>query len=507
MNVRRGMGLVLCFAIAVLATGCADEKARTALYRAEQAHYAAGKMETEARLGNAKPDSATLLRLREAFAKVRAAAPGPYRVEGVGEARAISLGTLRLVASAEASCVRLALEANRPDLAIDAARRLQEEAAADTATARQAAFMEVAAYRAMRRYDDAIVQMKRILRAYPPKPPTAQGEDPVLTVPDAIVELKRALGDEEGAKRELREALQYYQRVVSNADDPRLEAQVRARILRTNLDLGQAGRALEEANTLERLVASTPSLRPMLAEVAFAKGKIRAQTEKDPTEGIAILDRIAIDLPDSPLAPRAIFEAGAQAEAKNRLDLAKARYEAVLQRFPRSSEVAPLALYRLAMIEEKTGEWRIAKGTLESIPVRYPRSAAAAEAPMAIIQHYMRVGQASAAKLYFPKALATYRELVRKDEGGPFATVVRFKMYQIHLVQQDSTALYAMTDEMLASDPRHPYTAQAILESAKAARQFGNSPRAVAYLRRFLQNFPNSPLVGDVRREIQEHGG
>lgn len=496
-----------CLLAGLLLIGCSDERPRTLLYRAEKALYEARKVETEARLGNPKPDSTTLLRIRQAFLKVRAAAPGPYPIEGDKDARDVALATVRAVGAAEASGVRLALEAQRPDLAIEAAKRLQEEAKADTAMARQAAFMEVAAYQVMRRYDDAIAQMKKILATIPPHPPSGGAEDPILALPDAIIELKRNLGDEEGARREVRAALEYYQRVLPEAKSPALQAQIRARILSKYLDLGQVGRALEEVNTLEKLVASTPSLRPMLAEVAFAKGKIRAQTEKDPTEGIAILDRIAIDLPDSPLAPRAIFEAGVQAEAKNRLDIAKARYEAVLQRFPRATEVASLSLFRLALIEEKTGDWRIAKGTLESIPIRYPRSTAAAEAPMAVIQHYMRQNQVTAAKLYFPKALATYRGLVSRDSTGRVAPVVRFKMYQLYLVQPDSSGVYAMTEEMLANDPTHPYTAQVLLESARAAKRFGNSARAVDYLRRFLKYFPNTSYTADVRRELREHGG
>lgn len=497
---------LLVFAAGVLA-GCGDAVERAALFRAEKRLYEARKAEEQARLASTPPDSAALLRLRAAYLKVRMTVPGPYKVDWKKDPTAIALPTIRAVGAAEAAAARLALEARRPDLALEAGRQLEIDAAQDTVTSRQAAFIQVAAYQSMRRYDDAIAEMKAILKKYRPMPPPPNGEDPVLSIPDAIVGMRRNLGDQEGATRELRDAIDYYESVIAVQRPPALEAQVRARILRNELELGQVGRALQEVNTLERLVTSTPSLRSMLAEVAYAKGKIKAQTDKDPREGIDILDRIATDFPNSPLAPQAIFEAGTQAEAKGMIPDAKARYEAVLQRFPHAEDVAPLSLYRLGLIQEKMGDWQGAKSTLESVPVRFPRSAAAAEAPIAVIQHYLRDGRKTTAELYYPKALETYRGLIQADSSGQAAPIFRVKMFQIYMAKKDSSGVYAITDEMLRADPKHPYTAQLLLQGAKAAREFGNTPRGVAYLRQFLQNFPNSPLAGDVRREIKEHGG
>ncbi len=498
---------LLVLGAGLLLVGCGGGAEQAAVYRAEKLLYAARKTEAEARLATPQPDSTTLLRVREAFMKVRASAPGPHKIEGDKRTRERRIAAIRTIGAAEASGVRLALEARRADLALEAAERLQIEAAADTATARQAAFMAVAAYQGLRRYDDAVAQMKRILATYPPLPPPPNGEDPILLIPESIVNLRRNLGEDEAATRELRFALQYYQGLLERKQIPGLEAQIRARVLRTNLELNQVGRALEEANTLERLVMSTPSLRSMLAEVAFAKGKIKATVDKDPREGIAILDRIATDFPNSPLAPRALFEAATQMESKGRLEDARGRYEAILQRFPATPEVAPLSLYRLGMVQEKLGDWTRAKSTFESVPIKYPRSTAAAEAPLAVIQHYVREGRRTAAELYFSKALETYRALIKQDDTGRLAPLFRVKMLQIYAAGRDSNGIYEITEEMLQNDPKHPYTAQVLLEAAKAAKSFGNERRGLAYLRRFLQDYPRSPLAGEVRRELKEHGG
>jgi len=80
-------------------------------------------------------------------------------------------------------------------------------------------------------------------------------------------------------------------------------------------------------------------------------------------------------------------------------------------------------------------------------------------------------------------------------------------MFQIYMAEKDSTGVYAITNEMYRADPKHPYTAQLLLQAARASAGFGNPQRGVTYLRQFLQEFPNSPLASQVRREIKEHGG
>jgi len=499
--------VLLLAGLAVLVAGCGDGPELASLYRAEKLYYQARREESQARLVTPQPDSTTILRLRTAYLNVRRVVPAPRAVGGEREDRDRALATIRTVGAAEAAGVRLALEAHRADLALEAAVRLQTEAAGDTGTARQAAFMAVAAYQGLRRYDDAVAQMKSIMRTFPPGVSTSGGGDPVLAVPEAIVSLRRSLGDEESASKELREGLVYYQSLLDLRRPPELEAQIRARILRTDLELNQVGRALEETTTLERLVLATPSLRPMLAEVAFAKGKIKATIEKDPSEGIAILDRIATDFPSSQLAPRALLEAATQAENKGLLAAAKARYEGVLQRFPESPQVAPTALLRLGLVLEKMDDWNDAKGTIESVPVRYPLSTAAAEAPFAVIQHYLRDGRRTVAELYFSKALGTYRTLVQTDSTGQLAPLFRVKMFQIYAAKKDTAGIYGITDEMLRTDAKHPYTAQALLQAARAAKEYGNNARAAAYLRRFAQEFPKSPLIDSVRRESRALGG
>jgi outer membrane protein assembly factor BamD (BamD/ComL family) len=359
----------------------------------------------------------------------------------------------------------------------------------------------------MKRYDDAVGAMKDILARFAPSVPPPNAEDPILALPLTIVSLRRNLGDTEGATRELREGLEYYQSLLERPLDPELEAHVRARVIRTALELDLPGRALAQVDSLQILVRRHESLRSMLPEVAFAQGKIRASIDRDPSDGIGILERIATDFPGSPYASQGLFEAASQLEAKGRFAEAKDRYGALLQRYPEAPELAPRAMLRYAALQDRLGDWISAKNTLEALPVRYPQSLAAADAPIAVIQHYMRENRRTAAELYFSKALDTYRTLVERDSTGRFAPVFRVKMFQIHSARNDTVGMYAITEEMLRAEPRHPYTAQVLLEAARAATQRGNPGRAVAYYRRFLHDFPQSRLAAQVRRELKSVGG
>ena len=497
---------ILLLAVLLLAAGC-GERERARLFRAERLLYQAARAESRARLATARPDSATLMELRGEFLKVRRSIPGPYPAATDTGALQTSKEILRAVAAGEANGARLAIEARRADLALKAATQLVADAGQDSTTARQAIFMELAGYQGLRRFDDAIATMKEILNRYPPGTPPDDGEDPILALPETIVSLKRNLGDETGATREQRAALEYYEAQLNRPMAPVLEAHLRARLLRTALELDMPGKAYAQADDLERLVSANPSLGSMMAGVAFAKGKMRAAMDRDPSEGAAMLERIGVEYPESPMAPRALFEAGSEFEKKGRLSQARERYEAVLQRYPSASDVAPMAMYRLATVQDKMGDWAAAKTTFENLPVRFPGSRLAVEAPMSVIQHYARENRRTAARQYFPRALDDYRGMLTRDSTGRYAPLIRLKMFQIYKADRDSTGLYGLMDEMLRRDPRHPITAGALLEVSKDAESFGNRSRAIGYLRRFLQDFPKSPLAADVRRRLKSLGG
>ena len=494
--------------LAIAAAGCGQIGTLADRYRAERSLWWAQRAETAANLGGQKPDSATLLVLREEYLQVGRGIKHPF-IRGTSEkARSLGEDLMRIVGFADLQGARLAVQANRPELALEEMARVSAAADADTALRRQADFFRVGTLRQFRRFDEAIQLLREMLDRYEPMAPKKFGdEDPILTVPEAIVRLRRDMGDSTGAKVELAAAQQYYARLLERGPPPSLEAQVLARLVRVELELAMWKEAAANLERLERLVTTTPLLHPLEPEVRFSRAKIRGIRDRNPTPTIAMFDALAREFPESPYAARSLFEAGTLLERQGKKAEALARYRVVTTRYAAQMPVAPMALFRRAMLEEQIGDWENSKNLLESIPVRYPDTQAAVEAPIAIAQRYVRVGDRNGAILALRRAVGTYQALIARDTTSTYCPLYRSNILRCQLAVDDWAGALATIDAMAAKDAGHPFTAQALLEGGRLAKVHGQKDRARGYLEEFLDNYPKSPLVADVRRELAELAG
>ena len=489
-------------AAALVVSGCGDVDRLAKRYRAEQMTYEAERSEREARLAQARPDSATLLMLRENYAAVRRAIPPPYRRPSDRPGAAVAVSLLRAVGKAELSAVRLALQAHRPELALEQAEWLSQHSEGDTLTRRQADFAAMGALREMGRTDDAIARMHLMLEQYKLLPPQAGGqEDALLSIPELMVNTRREQGDEAGAEKELAYSVEYYKKTLSEPNPPALEAQVRSLLVRAYLDQGNASAALGELTALDKLAASNPAFKAIEPEVHYSRARIRSLIDKSPDEAIQMLDKVASDYPQSPFAPRALLESAVLNERHKRMEAATDRYNAVVSLYPGDVRTAPVALFRQAMLSEQAGKWDDAKRTLESIPVKYPASKAAAEAPITIALRYAVRKDKSAALQALTRAIVTYDELIARDTTSAYTTLYRWNKLRCQLPLGKWQDGLKTVDEMLVKDKGHPYTAQALIEAARIAKSHGQPDRGAVYLQRYLEDFPNSPLADRVRKE------
>jgi TolA-binding protein len=501
MSARARPFLTLLIA-AALASGCGSADRRAERYRIEQAVYQAKKAETEAFLGRSRPDSVGLLRLRQEYLRVRGAARPPF-LRGADPERAIGREALQLVAAAQTQAARFASMANRPDLALEDGRWLEQHAEGDVMTMRQADFVAAGTLRALGRTDDAIERMRGMLRRYEPLPPpkgTSQ-EDEILGVPELMAQLRRERGDEAGAQRELDYGIGYFKGLLEKPRDPMLEALIRARIVRADLELQRAPDALDQLTTLEKVVAAHPELSALTPELRYSRAKIELMSHPTDPRGIAMLDAFARAFPKHHLAPRALFDAAVYREGNKQFPAALATYRQVVELYPRNLDVAPAALFREAMLEEQTGAWGQAKATLESIPVKYPRTQAAVEAPITIAMRYAARGDQPAAMTALARAITVYENMIAADSTSAFAPLCRYNIIRGHLVLKEWDKALAAVDDMAAHHPRNPYTAQALLDGARVAAANRQRDRAAGYLQQFMENFPNSPALAQVREQ------
>jgi TolA-binding protein len=503
-KLRTPLGRIAFLAIAALAlAGCGEMGRQADLYRMQRAIWDANKADATLRLGGAHPDSGSLLAIRERL--IRAVEGAGLRPAAGAPRSALETRILRIAGRAEIAAARLALEARRPDLALERCRAFAAIAEGDTAATRQTDIVITGALRALGRHEEAIEAMKAILVRYPPRAPDSTGvEDFVLTIPEAIRQLRRDLGDEAGAARELEAAERYYEGLLLGGGlDPRLEAQIRTRLVRTNLLRGNNERALAGLESLEALVVKDPALSNLIPEVRYTRAKLNAASGRDLAENIANLERIALDFPASPAAAMALFDAAGLYERLNRADDAIRAYEAVASRYPASRDMAASANARVAYLEERRGNWPAARSILETLPTKFPRTIAAAEAPMMIVDHYARRGDADGFKSSLRRGVELYDQMIGNDSTSAVTAHLRWNKFRCLAGLDDTQAAFRVVDVMVRQHPENPRTAAALFTAANLADKKGLKPISTAYYRQLVQSFPDSREGAEARRRLQ----
>jgi tetratricopeptide (TPR) repeat protein len=505
-RLKRWATMISILALAAGIAGCGETSKRALRYKAERLMWLADREETQARLRDERPDSTTLLALREPYLdiakKVKVSTPPPGASKGERET---ARDVMRLVGNAELQAARLAVQANRPDLAIATMKRVQAMAGDDTLMLRRADFFLVGTLRQYKRYREAVDLMHAMLLRYPPlSPETSKEEDAILAIPEAIVRLYRDLNDGANAKIALDQAATYYRSLLATPRAPLLDAQIRARLIRTELEQGDWDAGLRDVAILRRMATASPSLKDLEPEIRYSEAKlVMMHTSKTgPDEALPLLDQVARDFPKSPFAGQALMDAGTLLETFHRNAEALDRYRQVTTAYANLPDIAPPAFFRRAMLEDQLGDWERAKNLLEGIPVRYPESMAALEAPIAIANRYARVGQGDAAKQAVRRAIETYQKLIQRDTTSAYGPLYRWSIIRCHMLLADRKAMLQTVDEMVRLDLGHPITEQALLQGARIAHQLGQDDRAKGYLQRFLATYPGSSYVGDVKREL-----
>jgi outer membrane protein assembly factor BamD (BamD/ComL family) len=91
--------------------------------------------------------------------------------------------------------------------------------------------------------------------------------------------------------------------------------------------------------------------------------------------------------------------------------------------------------------------------------------------------------------------------MIGQDSTSAFAPVIRFNILRADLSLGEWDKALAAVDELALHNPRHPFTAQALLEGAKVASANRQRDRAAGYLQQYLESFPDSPLAAQVRQQ------
>jgi tetratricopeptide (TPR) repeat protein len=489
---------------ALLATaGCGDVQRAADSYRVQRGLWRAYRFEQELRLRSTQPDSTSLLALRERFLSAAREVPSPERVTGApGRRTRTEVRLLRVLGQSEIEAARLAFEARRPDLALERCRALASLAEGDTVVLRRADIMIAGSLQRLGRHEEAIEVMKAMLVRYVPHAPdSAWVEDFILGIPSVIVDTRRRLGDEAAAARELLAAERYYEGLLLRGGlDPRLETQVRVRLVRTLLERGVPDRTLAQLDTLENRVRSMPALSQLIPEIAYTRAKLHSMVADRPADAVEMLLAVAYGFPNTRVAPAALLDAAVLQERANDLEAARKNYEAVAAYYPGMAELAASALFRKAMLEDRAGRWPDADLILKSLPVRYPQTRPGAEAPIAIAEHYARARNPEGIRAAMRSAISIYNNMIRQDSTSATVPTLRWNLFRCQVGLDLAEDALRTVDEMAQKHPSSPFTAQALMQGVRVAEGEGQGDRAEGYCLRLVRDFAGSPQADQARR-------
>jgi len=506
VSARRSWPLVILLAAALAGCGNVNNTARR--YKAEKLFWSAQRAE-EAALLKGTPDSTMLLGLRDAYLKVGKEVPPPYATGTTEKERAAGKEILHVVANARLQGARLAVQANRADIALSEMSAIRTMSEGDTSLQRGVDFFRLATLRQFRRNEESIALMQEMLKHYVPQPQAAANNaDPILEIPSLIVRTRHEMGDSTGARVAAEQALAYYRALLPNKYPAAMQAQLRSQLVRTELELGDWKAAMSDLEVLRKIAVSTKELQIMEPDIRYSEAKIIAAQNglKNPDQTVAMLDKVATDFPATPVAARSLLESATLLEKLGRKKEALDHYRKLMNQYPYDDEIAPVAFFRRAMLEDQLGNWETAKGVLESIPVRFPETEGAVEAPIAIAKHYVRVGDKDAAEIALHRAVVTYQSLIKRDTTSTYCPVYRWSILQSYLYLQEWPNALKTVDEMASRDLGHPLGAQALLQGATVAQAHGQIPRAKGYLEKFIASYPKSPIVDQVKKRLSGLG-
>lgn len=499
--------IALALLLAVALAGCGEAARRADAYRVQKGLWEAYRAGQAMEIAGTAPDTNTILALRQRFIDaVEVAYPLLEKRPSGAKRSAAEVRLLQIVSQGEIEAARLAHAAGHPELALERCKRLVAVAEGDTSVTRRADIMIAGSLRRMGKHEEAIDVMKTMMVRYPPRAPDSTGvEDFVLSLPIVVVDLRKDMGDEAGTARALAEAERYYQGLILGGGmAPALEAQVRSRLIHVMLEQKRTAEVYAGLDSLESIVSRTPSLAPMIPEIRYTRFKLKAAAGEDIPETIGELERLAFIFPNSGVAPRALFDAAVLMERSNRFAEAREAYARIPARFPNIPELAATSLLRQAMLEDRAGDWAKSKATLESVPANYPRTTAAAQAPLSIVEHYVRVGDRAGVDVSLKKAAEQYERMVRSDSTAAGAARVRWNLLRCYLQLRDRDGVFRTVDGLVDRHPKTPFAAEALLQGANFAETNNLKPVAVRFLGRYLQEFPNAPQAKTVRERVRK---
>jgi tetratricopeptide (TPR) repeat protein len=291
--------------------------------------------------------------------------------------------------------------------------------------------------------------------------------------------------------RVYRDAENYYQKVIAQPDTM-IALDARAYMADVAADQELWDEAASQLRALEKaLNGMKPARRdPATARYAMAQLQVRSKAPADTVQ--STLRSLIKDYPESPVALQSQVALAYSYAQNGKHDQALEALSAVEHAKNAPEELAGQALLLKAQILDRTGKWTEAQQVLAALPVDHPLCEAALLAPIEVVRHYERVGDAAGVSAALEKAEAAYRDFLTRYPTGPGSVMAQEKLART-LAQEKrydlAVAEFVRLGEALAE---HPSGATYMTAAAQLAlQQLGDTTRAAEILDRTASLYPN----------------
>jgi len=176
--------------------------------------------------------------------------------------------------------------------------------------------------------------------------------------------------------------------------------------------------------------------------------------------------RVAQEYPQSPLAPKALNNAGVVLEKARKQEDAVSAYKDLANKYPSASE-APEALFTAARIEENIAYYDKAAALYEQLAQKYPQNTHAADALRSAGVLREGLGQ-------HDRAIKHFGEYSKRFKDKPDAKDVAFQIAVVHEDQKDYRAAAQSFAAYTKAYPSDARTVEALAREADADLKAGN---------------------------------
>ena len=201
-------------------------------------------------------------------------------------------------------------------------------------------------------------------------------------------------------------------------------------------------------------------------------------------EAIDTWERMAIDFPQSPLAPDALFQAADLYFRANYFEDADSMLTKIIRKYP-GSPVAAESHLRLAQSAYNAENYDLAINRYQQFLDKYPDHEKNTVALEGIQYSYYQLGQTD-------QAAETFRKVAEQSANAELAVDARYRMATNYLAEGSYEAAATEFKEILTAFPSSSYAPDAQFSLAKAFMAQEKYPDAAREFSQFIQYFPAS---------------